>query len=53
MEDILADWIPLAGALNAINRSMGHHDAYPFVLSLTVMEKLGFVHEMVLATSGW
>jgi hypothetical protein len=52
MEDILADWIPLAGALNAINRSMGHHDAYPFVLSGTVMEKLGFVHEMVLRASG-
>jgi len=52
MEDILADWIPLASALNAINRSMGHHDAYPFVLSLTVMKKLGFVHKMVLAATG-
>jgi hypothetical protein len=51
MEDILADWIPLAGALNAISRSMGHHDVYPFVLSATVMEKLGFVHGLVLRAS--
>jgi hypothetical protein len=48
MEDIIADWTQLAGALDATNRSVGHRDAYPSVLSLTVMEKLGFVHEVVL-----
>ncbi len=47
IEDIIADWIPLAGALNAINRSMGHPDAYPFVLSPGIIEKLGFVHQVV------
>jgi hypothetical protein len=48
IEDIVADWIPLAGALNAINRSLGHHDAYPFTLSLTVMAKLAFVHDATI-----
>jgi hypothetical protein len=51
IEELIASWIPLASALNAINRSMGHSDAYPFVLSLEVMEKLAFVHEIVRTTA--
>jgi hypothetical protein len=47
-DDILADWLPLTYALNAINRSMGDDDLYPFVLSPKVIEKLRFVHERVL-----
>jgi hypothetical protein len=47
-DDILADWLPLTYALNAINRSMGKDDLYPFVLSSTVIEKLRFVHQRVL-----
>jgi hypothetical protein len=50
-DDILANWIPLTSALNAINRSMGHADLYPFVLSLPVMEKLAFVHRLVVQRS--
>ena len=34
-------------ALNAINRSMGRADLYPFVLPAPVVEKLAFVHELV------
>jgi hypothetical protein len=26
---------------------MGHPDAYPFILTPQVIEKLGFVHELV------
>jgi hypothetical protein len=44
---ILDQWLPLSYALNAVNRSMGKHDLYPFVLSPAVVEKLGFVHEVV------
>jgi hypothetical protein len=46
---IIADWLPLTYALNAINRSMGHDDLYPFTLAPTVIEKLAFVHDRVRA----
>ena len=45
---ILESWLPLTYALNAINRSMGRDDLYPFVLAPAVVEKLSFVHERVL-----
>ena len=31
-EEILGEWLPLTYALNALNRSMGRGDLYPFVL---------------------
>ena len=34
-------------ALNSLNRSMGMKDAYPFVLSPKVLEKLRFVHDLI------
>jgi hypothetical protein len=40
-------WLPLTYALNAVNRSMGKDDLYPFVLSPTVLEKLRLVHSLV------
>jgi hypothetical protein len=43
---ILAEWLPLTYALNAVERSMGKDDLYPFVLAPEVVGKLGFVHEM-------
>jgi hypothetical protein len=46
-EDILDDWQPLTYALNAVNRSMGRDDLYPFVLSPPVVCKLAFVHRLV------
>ncbi|MGH9010379.1 MAG: zinc-binding metallopeptidase family protein [Acidimicrobiia bacterium] len=46
-EDILDDWLPLTYALNAVNRSMGKGDLYPFVLSSVVIDKLTFVHQVV------
>jgi hypothetical protein len=46
-ESILADWLPLTYALNAVNRSMGRDDLYPFVLSPSVVEKLTWVHQTV------
>jgi len=50
-EAIIDDWLPLTYALNAVNRSMGHEDLYPFTLAPTVIEKLAFVHERVRAAS--
>ncbi|AHE98734.1 zinc-binding metallopeptidase family protein [Thioalkalivibrio paradoxus] len=44
---ILEHWLPLAFALNNLNRSMGHADAYPFVLAPLAIEKLKLVHRIV------
>ncbi len=44
---ILSDWLPLTYALNALNRSMGNGDLYPFVLSPGVIRKLTWVHHRV------
>lgn len=46
-EAILDQWLPLTYALNAINRSMGRDDLYPFVLAPRPTEKLALVHELV------
>ncbi len=47
MAVILDAWLPLAFAVNSLNRSMGQPDLYPFVLSAKVVEKLGFIHGLV------
>jgi hypothetical protein len=46
---LAADWISLAGVLNALSRSMGAPDLYPFVLAPAVIDKLGEVHRLVVA----
>jgi hypothetical protein len=51
-QQLLNDWLPMTYALNAINRSMGHDDLYPFTLAPAVVDKLAFAHETVLGTSG-
>ncbi len=49
--EIIDTWLPLTYALNAVNRSMGKDDLYPFVLSPTVLDKLRFVHHAVAAAT--
>lgn len=46
-DEIIDTWLPLTYALNAVNRSMGKEDLYPFFLSSTVLRKLRFVHDLV------
>jgi hypothetical protein len=46
---LIAAWLPLTYALNAINRSMGAADVYPFVLTAEVQRKLAFVDRCVRA----
>jgi hypothetical protein len=46
---VLGEWLPLTYALNAVNRSMGRADLYPFTLAQPVIDKLRFVHAHVLA----
>lgn len=40
-------WLPIAFALNSLNRCLGMADAYPFVLGPGVVAKLGFIHDLV------
>ncbi|MDQ2678812.1 MAG: putative zinc-binding peptidase [Actinomycetota bacterium] len=47
IDDIVADWLALSYALNAMSRSLGNDDLYPFVLAPKVVEKLGYVHDLV------
>ncbi|MEP6746324.1 MAG: putative zinc-binding peptidase [Bacteroidota bacterium] len=48
-DDIIKMWLPLTFAVNSLNRSMGHQDFYPFIISAAVIEKLRFIHEVVNA----
>ena len=45
--EIIGAWVPLTIAMNAMNRSIGNHDFYPFVLSQAISEKLEFVHHLI------
>jgi hypothetical protein len=47
MTDVLGRWHGFSLALNAVNRSMGRQDLYPFVITPGVAQKLAWVHELV------
>jgi hypothetical protein len=46
-DTIIEMWLPLAWALNMVNRSMGRDDLYPFVLAGPVLEKMRFIHTVI------
>ena len=49
IDHLIEHWIPLTVAMNAMNRSMGNRDYYPFVLTPRISEKLKFVHDLIEA----
>ena len=49
---IMKWWLPLTFAVNSLNRSMGHSDFYPFVISEQVVHKLEFIHALCLKHAG-
>ena len=49
IEPIVDAWVSLTIAANAINRSMGLPDLYPFVLARTIVTKLTFIHDCIHA----
>jgi len=51
-EPLLTVAVSLGLALNQVNRAMGLHDLYPFVLTPTTRNKLGFVSQWIRAASG-
>jgi hypothetical protein len=44
---VLDAWMEFSVILNSLNRSMGMNDAYPFVLSQPVREKISFIHHAI------
>jgi len=44
---IVTAWLPFTFAMNNVSRAMGTRDLYPFILSPTVIDKLGFIHGLV------
>jgi hypothetical protein len=48
---LLDTWIPLTYALNAISRSMGTPDLYPFILTAAIEAKLAFIDVLVRGRS--
>jgi hypothetical protein len=51
MEHLIEAWLALTFAVNSINRSMGLHDLYPFVLGPQAVAKLQFVQQLTRAMS--
>ena len=47
-EKVLQNWMTITFNLNALNRSMGLEDAYPFTLSNPVLDKFRFIHRVLL-----
>ena len=45
-QEIIDMWFPLTFAVNSLNRSMGHADFYPFIISPPVIDKLNFIHDV-------
>ena len=48
---MIGTWLGLTFALNAMSRSIGQPDLYPFVLSPTVVSKLDFVHRAITSAA--
>ncbi|MBM7045178.1 MULTISPECIES: putative zinc-binding metallopeptidase [Rhizobium] len=46
-DQLVNAWIPLSVAINAIQRSMGQPDSYPFILSPPVIAKLEYVRSLI------
>jgi hypothetical protein len=44
---VVAAWTPVSVALNSLTRALGQPDAYPFVLSQTIIDKLDFIHRLI------
>ncbi len=48
---VMEQWSRFSIALNALNRSMGMPDAYPFSISAKVRDKLTFVHRVLMSSA--
>jgi hypothetical protein len=46
---VVEQWLPVSQFINAMDRSLGAHDSYPFIIVPPVIEKLDFIHRVVQA----
>lgn len=46
-DELISIWLSFSVKLNALNRSMGLDDAYPFVLQQPIVDKLAFIDRIV------
>lgn len=44
---LIEQWLPVAQFVNAMSRSLGSHDSYPFVVPAPVIQKLEFIHKVI------
>ncbi len=44
---VVQTWLPVSQFINAMDRSLGSHDSYPFVIVEPVVAKLNFIHRVV------
>jgi hypothetical protein len=49
--NLLVRWMQLTVAMNALSRSMGLPDAYPFVVPAMSQRKLEFIHRLIASVS--
>jgi len=49
-ESMIERWLPLTYVMNNLSRGLGLADAYPFVLSPVVIEKLHFIYDTINAS---
>lgn len=49
---MMREWSTLTIGINAINRSMGLSDAYPFAINRPTWDKLAFIHHLVRRRTG-
>ncbi len=47
-QEIMNTCVPLSFAVNSITRAMGVPDVYPFVIAPAVVEKMTFIHNLLL-----
>ncbi len=45
---LLKRWLPLSLFANSLNRTLGHEDAYPFAPSSLVIDKLAWIHQLIV-----
>lgn len=48
-DSLIQQWLPVSQFVNAMNRSLGTNDGYPFLVPPPVVAKLDFVHRVVSA----
>lgn len=48
---LFEQWLPISQFTNSMNRSLGLHDSYPFVVPAPVVNKLEFIHRVIGAVS--